>query len=82
MLIFCDKKFKEINLITNPNSVLFNIIGFKKNLGKISCENSKFIYWLFLSILICYTNFKKFRQIDKFQFGNIKTINYDMTFAD
>ena len=36
----------------------------------------------FSAYIICFTNISKFPYIEKIQFVDIKTINFDMTFAD
>ena len=82
MLIFWFKKFSKINLITNPNTALFNLISFKNIYEKFIVRTQNLFIDCFSAYIICFTNISKFPYIEKIQFVDIKTINFDMTFAD
>lgn len=84
MLICWLKKFSDINLITNPNTALFNLVSFRKIYDKYYEKIQCLFIDCFSAYLICFTqiNISKLRGNSNIHFAEKKLMNFDISFSE
>ena len=84
MLICWFKKFSDINLITNPNTALFNEINFRRIYDKFYEKIIRLFIDCFSAFIICFTqiNITKFRGSETIHFVDKKSMNFDISISD
>jgi len=84
MLICWLKKFSEINLITNQNTALYNLVNFRAIYDKYYEKVQSLFIDCFSSYIICYTkiNISKLRGNSYIHFADKKLMNFDISFSE
>ncbi len=84
MLICWLKKFSEINLITNENTALFNLVSFRGIYDKYYEKVQSLFIDCFSSYIICFTkiNISKLRGNSYIHFADKKLMNFDISFSE